>query len=59
MFFVDIVTVAIGLALVLGHNVWSGGPLAIAVTLMGWATLVKGLALLCQRNERMSPISAT
>jgi hypothetical protein len=31
---------------VLGHNVWSGGALPVVVTLVGWATLVKGLLLL-------------
>lgn len=35
--------VAAGLAMVLGHNVWSGGPLALVVTLLGWLILAKGL----------------
>jgi hypothetical protein len=25
-----------GLAMVLAHNVWSGGPLPVIVTLIGW-----------------------
>jgi hypothetical protein len=39
-------TVAVGLALVLGHNRWSGGALPILVTLYGWIALIKGLLFL-------------
>lgn len=46
MLFSGMVATAAGLALVLAHNVWSGGALTIAVTLAGWAALTKGLALL-------------
>jgi hypothetical protein len=35
-----------GLAFVIAHNRWSGGALTIAVTVIGWLTLLKGLALL-------------
>ena len=42
MLFSGMVATAAGLAIVLGHNVWSGGALAIAVTLFGWAALLKG-----------------
>lgn len=37
------VAVVAGLAMVLSHNVWSGGPLALIVTLLGWLILAKGL----------------
>ena len=40
-----IVTMAAGVATVIGHNVWTGGALAIVVTALGWVTLIKGLAL--------------
>lgn len=46
MLFSGMVATAAGLALVFAHNVWSGGALTIAVTLAGWAALIKGLALL-------------
>ena len=46
MLFSSMVATAAGLAVVLAHNVWSGGALAAAVTIAGWAALVKGLALL-------------
>ncbi len=35
-----------GLAIVLGHNVWSGGALPVAVTLVGWLILIRGVLLL-------------
>jgi hypothetical protein len=41
-----IISVALGLAMVLGHNVWSGGALPIVVTIVGWLILAKGLLLL-------------
>jgi uncharacterized membrane protein len=41
-----ICTMAAGAAIVIGHNVWSGGALAIVVTALGWVTLIKGFALM-------------
>ena len=38
-------TIAAGLAVVVGHNVWRGGVLPIVVTLVGWILLIKGAAL--------------
>jgi hypothetical protein len=35
-----------GLAIILGHHVWSGGALPVIVTLIGWTALIKGLLLL-------------
>lgn len=46
LLFASIVAMAAGLAIVLGHNVWSGGALPVVVTLVGWISLVKGLTLL-------------
>ena len=41
MLFSGMVATAAGLAVVLGHNVWSGGALpVVVVTLMGWASLL-------------------
>jgi len=31
---------------VIGHNIWSGGALPVVVTLVGWASLIKGIALM-------------
>jgi hypothetical protein len=38
--------VVVGLAIVLAHNVWSGGALRVIVTIFGWLTLLKGLHFL-------------
>jgi hypothetical protein len=45
MFTYAIISLATGLAMILGHNVWSGGPLPVVVTLVGWLILAKGLML--------------
>ena len=34
-----------GIAIILVHNVWSGGPAPVMVTAIGWLTLLKGVAL--------------
>ena len=39
-------SLAAGLAIMLGHNVWSGGALPVIVTLVGWLIFAKGLVLL-------------
>ncbi len=41
-----IISLAAGVAMILGHNVWSGGALPVVVTLVGWLILAKGLVLL-------------
>ena len=46
MFVLGVITLVSGLAMVLSHNVWSGGALAVIVTLVGWGTLIKGLFFL-------------
>jgi hypothetical protein len=43
---VGVIALAVGLAMVLGHNVWSGGVLAVIITLIGWITLIKSLVFL-------------
>jgi hypothetical protein len=40
------ITLALGLALVMGHTVWSGGAAPVIVTLFGWALLAKSVVLL-------------
>ena len=41
-----VITVVAGLAMVLAHNIWSGGALPVIVSFIGWATLIKGLLFL-------------
>ena len=45
--------VVAGLAIVLGHDVWSGGLLPVAVTLFGWALFLAGLPLLLATPEQI------
>jgi hypothetical protein len=35
-----------GLAIVLGHDIWTGGALPVAITMFGWLMLISGLILL-------------
>lgn len=42
---IGMIRLAIGLAIVLGHDLWSDG-LAILVSLVGWVTLISGLLTL-------------
>jgi nitrate reductase gamma subunit len=46
MLILGVITLAAGLAMVLAHNSWSGGALAVVVTLVGWITLIKSLLFL-------------
>jgi hypothetical protein len=46
IFIVGVITLAAGLAMVLAHNIWSGGALVVIVTLVGWITLIKSLFFL-------------
>jgi len=43
-----------GLAIVLAHNVWSGGALPIVVTLFGWILLIRGALLLFLSPEAVA-----
>ena len=46
VFVFGLIVVAAGLAMILSHNVWSGGVFPIIVTVVGWLTLIKGLLFL-------------
>lgn len=52
------ISIAIGLAMVLGHNVWSGGALPVVVTLVGWLALAKGLVLFFVAPEALTELLA-
>jgi hypothetical protein len=43
---VSLFTLIAGIAIVLAHNVWSGGAQAVLVTLVGWLTLIEALLFL-------------
>ena len=46
LLFVELISLAGGLAIVIGHNVWSGGALPVVVTLVGWLMVIRGAGLL-------------
>jgi putative exporter of polyketide antibiotics len=46
MLILGVITLAAGLAMMLAHNIWSGGALVVVVTLVGWITLSKSLFFL-------------
>jgi hypothetical protein len=56
LFIAGLLGVTAGLAIVLAHNVWSGGALPIIVTLFGWAILIKGVLLLILLPETESRV---
>ncbi|MGA8342030.1 MAG: hypothetical protein WB781_08855 [Candidatus Sulfotelmatobacter sp.] len=43
---VGVITLAAGLAMVLAHNIWTGGALVVVVTVVGWIALIKSLFFL-------------
>jgi len=51
-----IISLAVGLAMILGHNVWSGGALPVVVTLVGWLIFAKGLMLLFITPEALKQV---
>jgi hypothetical protein len=48
-----LVSLAAGLAMILGHNVWSTGTLPVVVTLVGRLVLAKGLMLFFATPEAL------
>ena len=51
LLFVEVIGLAIGLAMVMGHNIWNGAALQIVVTLIGWLILIRSAALLMLSPE--------
>ena len=49
-------TLAAGVAWVVGHNLWSGGFLPVAVTLLGWLTLIKGAVLIAMPSSGLKSL---
>lgn len=51
LFMAGVMGTTAGLAIVLVHNVWSGGALPVIITIFGWAALIKGVLLLVLSPE--------
>ena len=45
LFIAGIFTLLAGLAMVLSHNLWTGGVTTVVVTIIGWVMLVRGIVL--------------
>lgn len=54
LFLLGMITLAIGLAMVLSHNVWSGGVLPVVITIFGWLQLFRGLVALLAPPEALA-----
>ena len=55
LFITGLIVLAIGLAMVLSHNIWSGGALPVVITLFGWIQLVRGLIFLLAPPDALAP----
>ena len=45
-----------GAAIVLTHNIWSGGLLTVAITLIGWALVLRGVASMFLPSHSMTRV---
>lgn len=52
LFILGMVTLLAGLAMVLAHNVWTGGATPVIVTLAGWVLLIRGFILVAISPSR-------
>jgi hypothetical protein len=50
--YIGLLRVTLGLALVIGHDIWSSA-VAVVVSLIGWLTLLRGLLLLFLPHEKL------
>jgi hypothetical protein len=44
LFMIGVLLLLAGLAIVLTHNIWTGGLLTVSITLIGWILILRGLA---------------
>jgi vacuolar-type H+-ATPase subunit I/STV1 len=51
MLVLGMIILSAGLAIVLAHNLWSGGVVTVLVTIIGWLTLAKGVFFLVAPTE--------
>jgi hypothetical protein len=50
---VEVIGLVAGLAMVIGHNVWSGGVLPVVITLLGWLIAIRGAVQLALPRDAM------
>jgi hypothetical protein len=51
---IGLIALVAGLAMVLRHNIWSGGALPIVITLFGWIILLRAALLLFLSSETLA-----
>jgi len=56
LLFVEVLGLAAGLAMIVGHNIWSGGALPVIITLLGWALAIRGASLLALSPAAVSKL---
>lgn len=59
MLLMSIIAITTGLAIILAHNLWSGGVWPVVVTLTGWLALIKGILFLLMPSGRDTEIMLT
>ena len=55
---IGLIALVAGLAVVLRHNVWSGGALPVVITLLGWIILLRAVLLLFLSSETLASLLA-
>lgn len=53
-----LIALVAGLAMVLRHNVWSGGAVPVVITLVGWTIFLRAVLLLFLSSERVANLLA-
>jgi hypothetical protein len=53
-----LIALVAGLAMVLRHNVWSGGALPVVITLLGWIILLRAVLLLFLSSATVANVLA-
>jgi len=46
LLFAEVIGLGGGLAMIIGHNIWSGGALPVVITLIGWLMVIRSAGLL-------------
>ena len=56
LFIFGLLVLAAGLAIVIAHNVWSGGVATVIVTLYGWILTIRGVLLLTLPSDTIANV---
>ena len=53
---VEVLGLTAGLAMIIGHNVWSGGAPPVVISLLGWVLAIRGAGLLALSPAAVSRV---